>query len=76
MSLILENFDEFWINRAFNAGDVFWLALRGLNNLAEQRELLSCVDGLRSEVQDSAARVWSPEQILNILQNLLQRVAT
>lgn len=37
------------------------MALQGFKNLAEQRQLLSCVDGLRSELQESAARVQSSE---------------
>lgn len=35
------------------------MALSGLNILAEQRQLLSCIDGLLSEAQESAGRAQS-----------------
>lgn len=45
LSLILEKYDEFSINRPFNDGHVFLLPLHGLDITDDHRQLLSCVDG-------------------------------
>lgn len=59
-----ENRDEFSINPPSNARDEFRLVLLGLNTLilAEQRQLLSCFDGLRSEARDLSGQVQSLER--------------
>lgn len=48
---------EFSTDRRSNAGDVHRLAVLGLNNLDEQRQLLSGIDGLRTDVRKSSALV-------------------
>lgn len=42
--LIQEKGGDFSLDRPSNAGDIFQLALCGLETLAEQLQLLSCVD--------------------------------
>lgn len=37
------------------------MALHGLRTLGEQRQPLSCFDGLRTDARKSAARMWSLE---------------
>lgn len=62
LSLIQKKLDKFSLGHPSNDGNVSRLALRGLNSLVEQCQLLSCAEGLCSGAREPAARAQSFER--------------
>lgn len=60
-SIIQEKSNEFSISHPSSVGEVFRLALHGLNLLDEQHQLLSCVERLGTDAWESTARLWLPD---------------
>lgn len=60
-SLTQEKYNGFSIGQPSTAGDLFQLALRG-SNIEEQRQLLPCVGGLRSDARESTGYVQALER--------------
>lgn len=54
---IQEKCKEFFIDPQINAVEAFYLALRTLNTIDEQRRLLYCVDGLHTDVRETVTRL-------------------